>query len=381
MDRLEYYLRRHAKVPGWLDAYRARFIAEIARIQTMHRLGGSVAEIGGQGVPALDGLRAISISLVLACHLLPLGPKALQLNWTAGAMAMSLFFALSGYLIVCTLRAATIPEFIVKRAARILPLAYLYIMVAFLVFGMSKQALLSHLGFVLNYRLDQITPVTGHLWSLCVEVHFYVFVTVLAAVGGWRALTLVWPCCLAITAIRINQGAYIDVPTHLRIDEILAGACIATLPTIRLRATATAILIWALAAGAWVVTSHPGSGWLQYLRPYATGLLLAATLSQPPNRLITVLSGRTLRYVAAVSYALYVIHPFTAHGWWSDGSIWQRYLLKRPLGFALTLAAAHVSTFYWERMWIQSARRWIRSRHAGSLQSLSRPQNVSGNLQ
>jgi hypothetical protein len=45
MDRLERYLRRHAKVPGWLDAYSARFVAEIARIQATHR-EGSVAEIG-----------------------------------------------------------------------------------------------------------------------------------------------------------------------------------------------------------------------------------------------------------------------------------------------------------------------------------------------
>jgi peptidoglycan/LPS O-acetylase OafA/YrhL len=336
------------------------------------------SEQEGHGVPALDGLRAISICLVLAAHLLPLGPKALHLNSTAGPMGMSLFFVLSGYLIISTLKSATIPEFIVKRLARILPLAYLYILLVFLFFGLSKQSLLSHLGFIVNYRLDQMIPVTEHLWSLCVEVHFYVFVTLLAAAGGRRALALVWPCCLAITAIRINQGAYIDVATHLRMDEILAGACIATLPTSRLRATAAPLIIWALAAGAWVGTSHPDSGWLQYLRPYAAGLLLAATLSQPPNRLIAVLSGRTFRYIAAVSYALYVIHPLTAHGWWNDGSVWQRYLLKRPLGFILTLVAAHMSTFYWERVWIQAARRWVRSRRAGDLQSVGRLENVHG---
>jgi peptidoglycan/LPS O-acetylase OafA/YrhL len=346
-----------------------------------HALDGRHMRRSGQedqGNPALDGLRAISICLVLAAHLLPLGPKALHLNSTAGAMGMSLFFILSGYLIGTTLRSATIPEFIVKRLARILPLAYLYILLVFLLFGLSRQALLSHLGFVVNYRLDQMIPVTEHLWSLCVEVHFYVFVTLLAAVGGRRAFALVWPCCLAITAIRIMEGAYIDVPTHLRIDEILAGACVATLPTSRLRATAAPLVIWMLAAGAWVGTSHPDSGWLQYLRPYAAALLLAATLSQPPNRLIAVLSGRAFRYIAAISYALYIIHPLTSHGWWSDGSVWQRYLLKRPLGFALTLAAAHMSTFYWERAWIQTARHWVRSRRVGDLQSVGRLENVAG---
>src|SRR5258707_7163512 len=122
--------------------------------------------------------------------------------------------------------------------------------------------------------------VTEHLWSLCVEVHFYVFVTLLAAVGGRRAFALVWPCCLAITAIRIMEGAYIDIPTHLRIDEILTGACIATLPTSRFRATAAPLVISALAAGAWVGTSHPGTGCLQYLTPSATRLSLASTQSQ-----------------------------------------------------------------------------------------------------
>ena len=336
-----------------------------------HALEEHKSDERDHGVPALDGLRAISIGLVLAAHLLPLGPQALHLNSTAGPMGMSLFFILSGYLIVSTLRSATISEFVIKRVARLLPLAYLYILLVFTVFGLSKQSLFSHLGFFINYRHDQMVPVTEHLWSLCVEVHFYIFVTVLAAVGGRRALTLVWPCCLAITALRIMEGAYIDVATHLRMDEILAGACIATLPTSRLRAKATSPLLWVLAAGAWAGTSHPDSGWLQYLRPYAAGLLLAATLSQPPNRLIAVLSSRLLRYVAAISYALYVIHPLTAHGWWNDGSVWQRYLFKRPLGFAFTLAAAHLSTFYWEKTWMQMARSWIRSRRAGKLQAVN----------
>src|SRR5690242_10462965 len=173
---------------------------------------------GERRTPALDGLRAISICLVLAAHLLPLGPKYLHLNSTAGPMGMSLFFALSGYLIVTTLRGATLPEFIAKRLARILPLAYLYVLLVYLVFGLSRQALFAHLGFVVNYRQDQMLPVTEHLWSLCVEVHFYVLITLLAATAGRRALFLVWPACAAITVLRVVSGTYIDVASHLRMD-------------------------------------------------------------------------------------------------------------------------------------------------------------------
>jgi hypothetical protein len=46
MDRVELYLRRFDQVPGWLDGYSARFIAEIGRIQRAHRFNGSVGEIG-----------------------------------------------------------------------------------------------------------------------------------------------------------------------------------------------------------------------------------------------------------------------------------------------------------------------------------------------
>jgi peptidoglycan/LPS O-acetylase OafA/YrhL len=76
-------------------------------------------------LPILDGLRAISILLVLAAHMLPLGPKVIALNSTAGAMGMSLFFALSGFLIASTLiHNADIREFLVRRLTRIVPLAY-----------------------------------------------------------------------------------------------------------------------------------------------------------------------------------------------------------------------------------------------------------------
>jgi hypothetical protein len=63
MDRLEHYLRHHAKVPGWLHDYSARFIVEIARIQAARGLKGSVAEIGVH-----MGRLFILLRLLLAPH-------------------------------------------------------------------------------------------------------------------------------------------------------------------------------------------------------------------------------------------------------------------------------------------------------------------------
>ncbi len=56
---------------------------------------GCIAE-----TPSRHGWRAVSILLVLACHWLPMPPKALYLNHAAGAAGMALFFALSDFLLV-----------------------------------------------------------------------------------------------------------------------------------------------------------------------------------------------------------------------------------------------------------------------------------------
>ena len=46
----------------------------------------------------------------------------------------------------------------------------------------------------------------------------------------------------------------------------------------------------------------------------------------------------------------------------NQGTIVERYLFKRPISFAMTFAAAHVSTFYWEKKWIQAGRNWIQAK-------------------
>jgi peptidoglycan/LPS O-acetylase OafA/YrhL len=81
----------------------------------------------------LDGWRGISILLVLATHLLPLGPKSWQLNFTFGPMGMALFFTLSGFLITnFLLQRPSVTDFLIRRIARIVPLAWLCMAIALL---------------------------------------------------------------------------------------------------------------------------------------------------------------------------------------------------------------------------------------------------------
>lgn len=84
----------------------------------------------------LDGWRAVSILLVLAAHMLPVGPRSLQLNAAAGFAGMACFFTLSGFLIVTTIfKQPIVSTFLIRRLFRILPAAYLTMGVYLLIQG------------------------------------------------------------------------------------------------------------------------------------------------------------------------------------------------------------------------------------------------------
>jgi peptidoglycan/LPS O-acetylase OafA/YrhL len=105
------------------------------------------------------------------------------------------------------------------------------------------------------------------------------------------------------------------------------------------------------------IASHPAGGFMNYLRPYLAALLVGATIADARSRIAVLLASRQLRYLAEVSFALYVIHPLLAHTWLGSGEGWAKYF-KRPLLFAALFGLAHLSTFQYERRWINWGRRW-----------------------
>jgi peptidoglycan/LPS O-acetylase OafA/YrhL len=311
-------------------------------------------------VRALDGLRAASILIVLAAHLLPIGPKPWALNESLGAMGMTLFFALSGFLITTNLMRGQGPvDFFVRRLARILPLVYAYIFFVYVAVEYDPAKLVVDLAFVENYAQKYLDGLNGHLWSLCVEVHFYIAIGLTVAVFGRRALWIVVPACIAVTALRIFDGTVTDIRTHLRIDEILAGACVAIAFSRSQRRDRYDSHHLAFAVAVWIAASMWFTGPLQYFRPYSSALVLWVALQLRAGSMLTILESASARYIANISYALYVIHPITAHGWMNEGSTFVRYAFKRPISFALTFLLAHISTFYYEARWTELAKRFL----------------------
>ena len=308
----------------------------------------------------LDGWRGISILLVLAAHLLPVGPKGWGLNETVGPMGMALFFTLSGFLITRFLLThdSTI-DFLIRRLFRILPLAWLALALALPLVGTPASDYLPNFLFYANLPPQHLTDIASHFWSLCVEMQFYVGIALVVSVLGRRGLYLLPVICIAVTLHRVSAGTLVDIVTWRRVDEILAGGSLALFhagkfgerPS-RLLARMNAYLLLVLLA----LASHPATGFLNYLRPYLAAALVGVTLFNPPARLGSVLRLHALAYIAEVSFALYVIHHLLIYTWLGEGDKWVKYL-KRPLLFATTFALAHVSTFYFEKPWIDLGRR------------------------
>ena len=303
----------------------------------------------------LDGWRGISILLVLAAHLLPLGPKAWDLNVAAGLLGMVLFFNLSGFLIThFLLQRPSVPDFLMRRFFRILPLVWLYMGLMLYLTPASGATWSAHFLFYANYPPEPLVFTTSHLWSLCVEVHFYLGIALLVGFFGKRGLLAIPLLCVAFTLLRVSDGIHYAVISHYRVDEILAGAWLALIynsrPDAMLRRFVSQGSLLVLVP-LLLVACHPDSGAFNYLRPYLAAALIGSTMLDKTSPLVPLLQQRLLVYIAGISYALYVIHPFLMSTWLGSGEGIAKYA-KRPLLFIVLFVMAHVSTFYYERPWI-----------------------------
>jgi peptidoglycan/LPS O-acetylase OafA/YrhL len=310
---------------------------------------------------SLDGWRGISILCVLAAHMLPLGPSSWRLNDMAGPLGMSLFFILSGFLITRTLiQRPNVNHFLIRRFCRILPLAFAFLLVALPLAAATPSDYLAHFLFYANLPPTWLTPLSGHFWSLCVEMQFYVAIALLFRLRGQKGLLLLPVLCVAVTLLRIYQGASYDaIFTYQRIDEILAGCCLALVFQSKSEGAIPRFLGWVnpyLVLGLLLIASHPFGGPIIYLRPYLAAILVGSTLYQTETKLFSWLKSSTLVYIAAISYALYLIHPLIVHSWLGSGETLVKYA-KRPLVFLVTFALAHLSTNYYEKFWIDWGKR------------------------
>jgi peptidoglycan/LPS O-acetylase OafA/YrhL len=164
-------------------------------------------------IPSLDGLRGISIALVMLAHLADTRNAPAWLSspvFDHGVLGVRVFFVISGFLItrlifdeIALTGRLSLKLFYIRRALRIFPAFYVYLAVVALASSLHwldipGRNLAFAATYTMNYVLDGRWE-TGHLWSLAVEEQFYLlWPFTLYALGGRRALMLA--ALLAVTA-------------------------------------------------------------------------------------------------------------------------------------------------------------------------------------
>ncbi len=155
-------------------------------------------------IPSLDGLRAISILLVVLGHWLSVR-YASDVALSYAILGVRIFFIISGYLITTLLlkehaKTSTISlrDFYVRRAYRILPAAAAFMLVVFVIFRHELRWYHAVAAALYFANFDPTRPwFLGHLWSLSVEEQFYfLWPSVLKKWYGHRVVIL-----LAVVAV------------------------------------------------------------------------------------------------------------------------------------------------------------------------------------
>lgn len=209
-----------------------------------------------RNIPSLDGMRAISILLVVGAHSgqnlsrwIKVPPSFYVLFAHTG---VSVFFVISGFLITSLLLkelhatgTIALKRFYVRRAFRIFPAFYLYLGIIFVlalfgVFHTPLRAFFFAAIYTSNYYLGPGGDFPGlqHVWSLCVEEQFYLlWPAALLLMGKRRAgylagfLIIASPLSRAVTyaVLAPQHRAVVDRMFHSSIDTIMFGCLLALL--------------------------------------------------------------------------------------------------------------------------------------------------------
>lgn len=355
------------------------------------------AQLARGRICSLDGLRALSISLVLGCHTFNAWSRAstghdytgFWSNIFDGGLGVSVFFVISGFLITHLLLKELkktgridLVNFYIRRTFRIWPafFAYLGAVVVLRQLGIipvGRRDLIAAALFVFNYVPHVGSWWVGHSWSLSVEEQFYlVWPALLLLVGRRRGIGLAAVLLVMAAGFRWIELRHLPwtsmwitrmwETTHTRMDGLMCGGLLALLAdSRRFGAILTRCFDWRLH---WVAAVYLCCQWvlLGHLLPLTTKMTIGSSIEAAAITLIVAwaishpetIGGRFLNWgplvhVGRISYSLY---------------LWQQLFLVFlnrswtgifPLNLLCAFAMAEASHYLVEQPFLRLRERWF----------------------
>lgn len=332
-------------------------------------------------LPSLDGLRAISIALVLLGHLSGTR-KFYRLDLGIGDYAhlgVVVFFVISGFLITRLLLSeyekrgsVSLKLFYARRALRLFPAAYAFIaclclLWAFGVVHLRPTDIWHAVTYTINYLPGRSWQV-GHLWSLSNEEQFYLiwpfaFVAFLPRRAGWIAagVILFGPVARSAGWLLLRGTPYYDLELFPMVADSLAMGCLLAKISgwleskswyLRLFRPVCSLGLLALVLGinrcmGYTVVAVFGASILNA----GLAILIHRSVYCSQDWMGRFLNWRPVAFIGLLSYSLY---------------LWQQLFLNRnsaawvnafPQNLCLAIAAALSSYFLLEKPFLRLRRR------------------------
>ncbi len=282
--------------------------------------GGAKTPTGtGKDLPNLDVVRSVAVVSVLASHI----SGALSSNHyvsSFGGFGVMLFFVHTSLVLMWSLeRRPNIPDFYIRRIARIYPLAIAVLLIAvatrakvglfyasgpfFIYWTVKPLELLAHIFLVQDFFF--VNFIVYPMWSLPIEVQMYAVLPVLFFF--LRKNMTVWPLLLFWTiAVLFDRSSFTAEKMNLAVavPYFLSGV-IAYVGFSRRRAILPGWSFLVALAALALIAGHADwkHGWLPAL---ALGLMLPS-FRQLGKSLLT----KTCWHIARYSYGIYLLHPFS----------------------------------------------------------------------
>jgi len=347
----------------------------VAEPATSPNPGARPSALLASHLPSLDGMRAVSILLVIVAHASDVLGRQNDYFFALGQLGVSVFFVISGLLITWLMireRDATgafsLRYFYIRRFLRILPVFWLLILTVSVlkithVISIEWLDIVRALTFTHNYPLSMHRPDNyafwlTHTWSLSLEEQFYlVWPSLFAFLRPKHAARLAAALAIAGPVLRIvNYYAFpslrglAGIAFQTRIDILMAGCASAFLlesPAWRARIrkipvwpTLTATSLFLFFADPFF-TNHfafhsRADAIVRLIFPTFEALAIAFTLlvvvAGKPGLAYRALNWRVSTHIGKLSYSLY---------------IWQQLFLPRDIAASIfsllwRLAAAYL---------------------------------------